>query len=116
MHVDALTIAQFRQQPSEVSYGPRFFTGILYLNDNFSGGETVFPKLSLKIKPKSGRLLLWSNTLAGSIDPDPKTAHAGLPVLEGEQNILSLWLTSRYGSNLLKIRLFQLEQQKLGKF
>ena len=33
---------------------------ILYLNDNFSGGETVFENDTI-IKPKKGRLLVFSN-------------------------------------------------------
>ena len=32
---------------------------ILYLNDNYEGGETIVDKL--KIKPKQGRIVIFSN-------------------------------------------------------
>lgn len=44
------------------SLGPvstRYLVILWYLNDVDSGGETCFPRLGIKIKPKAGRLLIF---------------------------------------------------------
>ena len=41
--------------------GQRIFTSILYLNENFDGGETDFPKLGTKVKPSTGAVFSWRN-------------------------------------------------------
>ena len=37
----------------------RFLIMMVYLNDDFGGGETVFPQLGDCIKPKKGRILMF---------------------------------------------------------
>ena len=37
------------------------YTAILYLNEDFNGGETFFPELEFSIKPKTGSLLLFEH-------------------------------------------------------
>ncbi|KIO75818.1 hypothetical protein TH53_18125 [Pedobacter lusitanus] len=59
----------------------RAFTVIIYLNDNFSDGETSFPDLDYKCSPKTGRVLLFLST----------ELHSGLPVAAGEKNIIVFW-------------------------
>ena len=39
------------------------FTALIYLNDDFHGGDTVFPNLKINIKPKRGSLLLFDHDL-----------------------------------------------------
>jgi predicted 2-oxoglutarate/Fe(II)-dependent dioxygenase YbiX len=34
-------------------------SGILYLNDNYEGGEINFPEQGIKIKPEAGTLLVF---------------------------------------------------------
>lgn len=72
----------------------RAYTAILYLNDDFEGGETEFPHLKTSIQPRTGRLVIWQNMAAASTALHPLSAHAGLPVLKGEKNILSFWMTT----------------------
>jgi len=85
--------------------GPRFFTAITYLNDAFEGGATSFPHVGVEIAPKAGRLVLWSNTTPGDISPHPKSAHAGMPVTSGEKNILTFWLRTAQGADMMKKRI-----------
>jgi hypothetical protein len=59
----------------------RAFTVIIYLNDDFSGGETSFPDLNYDCRPKAGRVLVFLST----------QLHAGLPVIKGEKNIIVFW-------------------------
>jgi prolyl 4-hydroxylase len=71
--------------------GQRIFTTLIYLNDTFLGGETDFPLLSKKIKPETGKLVVWSN-IDENGECDHDSLHAGLPVLEGTKYIAVFWI------------------------
>lgn len=74
--------------------GQRIATFLIYLNDGFEGGDTVFPKAGLRVRPAKGDALFFANVdTAGA--PDPLSLHAGLPVLEGEKWIVSQWIHNR---------------------
>jgi prolyl 4-hydroxylase len=73
------------------SHGQRVATFLLYLNDGYEGGETEFPRLSLKFKGRAGdALLFWNVDNSGA--PDQRTVHAGRPTFRGEKWVLSQWL------------------------
>ncbi|MGB0900187.1 prolyl hydroxylase family protein [Halocynthiibacter sp.] len=72
----------------------RIYTGILYLNDDFEGGMTEFPRLGTSVHPKAGRLVVWQNMPGGSTGIHPMSLHAGLPVTSGEKSILSFWMAT----------------------
>lgn len=71
--------------------GQRKYSCLFYLNDDFKGGETDFPKQDLKVKPKLGKLLMWDN-LKKDGSPNHDTLHAGLPVEEGEKWVCIVWV------------------------
>jgi prolyl 4-hydroxylase len=71
--------------------GQRIMTCLFYLNDNFEGGETEFPLKKLKITPRIGRLLLWSNVTPDD-NVDYESLHAGLPVISGTKYIAVVWI------------------------
>lgn len=76
--------------------GQRLFTTLCYLSEVPKGGETVFPKLKIGVRPKVGRVLIFSNTVPGTIFPHPHSEHAGLSVgEEGRKWVLSLWWRER---------------------
>ena len=68
----------------------RYATILVYLNDDFTGGETIFPKLNIKIKPKIGKVLIFysldskQNTILDSF-------HGGLPITSGVKWICNKW-------------------------
>ena len=70
---------------------PRVCTAILYLNDNFCGGETFFPAGNFAAKPKAGDLLFFRNLDAYG-QPDPDAMHAGLPLQAGVKWIATRWI------------------------
>jgi hypothetical protein len=37
----------------------RFAVWMIYLNDDFEGGETYFPRQDIELKPKTGSLVIW---------------------------------------------------------
>jgi len=65
----------------------RAVSAIVYLNDNYSGGEVEFVNFGLKIKPKPGMLLLFPSTY-------PYT-HIAHPVTEGLKYALVTWIHDR---------------------
>jgi prolyl 4-hydroxylase len=69
----------------------RIRTAILYVNHNFAGGETEFPLLGLRIAPRMGDLLVFDNVDAAGA-PDPKSRHAGLPIVNGTKWIATRWI------------------------
>jgi hypothetical protein len=71
--------------------GQRAVTFLLYLNDDFEGGETDFPELGWRYRGGKGdAILFWNITPAGL--PDKRTLHAGLPTTRGEKWLLSQWI------------------------
>jgi prolyl 4-hydroxylase len=74
--------------------GQRHATFLVYLNDDFDGGETDFPALSWRYRGRKGDALLFWNVLADGT-PDHRTLHAGLAPTRGEKWLLSQWLRKR---------------------
>jgi prolyl 4-hydroxylase len=72
----------------------RVLTMIVWLNDDYEGGETCFPTPGLKLRGAAGDALLFRNTGADG-RRDPAAGHAGLPVTRGEKLIASRWIRAR---------------------
>ena len=63
----------------------RDYTGIAYLNDNFVGGNLVFPELNVVITPKPGLLVGFPSS--------HDFVHAVPTVLSGKRYSLPIWFT-----------------------
>lgn len=74
--------------------GQRTWTAMAYMNDVDAGGETVFPRLGVTQKPRTGSLLMWNN-LTGDGNVNPWTIHHAMPVLEGSKYVITLWFRER---------------------
>lgn len=74
--------------------GQRSWTAMGYLNAVEEGGATDFPKVSLSIPPQAGVLLMWNN-MAPDGRPNPRTIHAGAPVVRGVKYVLTKWYRAR---------------------
>jgi prolyl 4-hydroxylase len=72
----------------------RALTFLVYLNDDYRGGETEFLATGLKVKGKKGDGLLFRNADASGA-PDPRSQHAGVPVAAGEKYLASRWIRQR---------------------
>jgi len=66
---------------------PRAFAFSIYLNDVKEGGETEFLHFSKRVKPKTGRIVIWP---AGF-----PYLHRGNPPLSGKKYILTSWMSLR---------------------
>ena len=74
----------------------RYMTVLVYLNDDFEGGETEFPNLNIKIKPKKGKALIFfnikiNNESLSSSERLENSLHSGLPVKSGKKYIINKW-------------------------
>jgi prolyl 4-hydroxylase len=76
----------------EMKYGgQRVFTCLIYLNEDFIGGDTHFPNKKFMVNPKTGRLIIWRNLTEDNL-LDYDSLHAGLPVDIGEKLIALVWV------------------------
>ncbi len=81
-HSDASLLTQGRQ---------RVVTFLLYLNDDYEGGETRFPRIPWQHKGQKGdAMFFWNVDMQGQ--PDPKTLHEGSAPTKGEKWVLSQWI------------------------
>lgn len=69
----------------------RAMTMLVWLVDDYDGGETHFPVPGLKLKGGVGDAVLFRNIGADG-RPDPASGHCGLPVTAGEKLIASRWI------------------------
>jgi TPR repeat protein len=74
--------------------GQRTRTALLYLNDDYEGGETEFLANGLKFKGAPGDVLVFSNIRPDG-SPDQACRHAGLPVRSGVKWLGSKWFRER---------------------
>jgi len=75
-------------------FGNRIWTCLIYLNEDFEGGTTNFPKLNLEIKPKKGMCLIFQNMKNGELIQD--SLHEGKELLTGCKYIITAWIRERY--------------------
>jgi hypothetical protein len=75
-------------------HGDRIATFLLYLNDDYEGGELEFPHIGLRHRGRRGDAVYFAN-----VDSEGRrerlSLHAGLPITRGEKFILSQWIHDR---------------------
>ena len=74
--------------------GWRVHTVFAYLDEVGAGGETDFPRVRVRVSPRRGRIVHFTNLLADGT-PDEDTLHAGLPVRAGEKWLATIWTRQR---------------------
>jgi prolyl 4-hydroxylase len=93
-HFDFIDPEQQGLREDIAQKGQRVATLLIYLNDDFTGGQTTFPTLGYSFKGGKGDALLFWNTDAQG-RPDRRMLHAGMPPLRGEKWLLSQWIRRR---------------------
>ena len=83
-HMDALA-----NEPNQ-----RILTMIVYLSEEFEGGDTHFLRTDLSYKGGTGDALLFRNVSPDG-RADPMAEHAGRPVTKGVKLIASRWIRAR---------------------
>jgi hypothetical protein len=78
----------------QLANGQRIATFLIYLNEEFEGGQTQFPDVGVEFRGKTGDAIFWANVdMEGR--PDRLTRHAGLAPTRGEKWVLSQWIRDR---------------------
>lgn len=72
--------------------GQRVATLLVYLNSDFTDGETHFPNLDLKLKAKPGSAILFWPLGKNDCRCHPKALHAGLPISSGVKYVCNAWV------------------------
>lgn len=80
--------AQIRDQ------GQRMITFLLYLDDDYDGGETTFPELGISHRGTAGGGLYFVNAHA-DLTPNRQMLHTGSPPVRGEKWVVSQFIVSK---------------------
>ncbi|MEK7264823.1 MAG: 2OG-Fe(II) oxygenase [Pseudomonadota bacterium] len=74
--------------------GQREKTALLFLNEDYEGGETQFTEIELNVRGGRGDILVFSNLTPGG-EIDRAARHAGLPVTKGAKWLASKWFRTK---------------------
>lgn len=74
--------------------GQRMVTFLLYLNDDYDGGETTFPELGIVHRGAAGGGLYFINAHA-DLTPNRRMLHTGSPPVRGEKWVVSQFIVSK---------------------
>jgi prolyl 4-hydroxylase len=69
----------------------RVLTFLVYLDEDYEGGQTAFPALGIQVRGRRGDGLLFRNASQAGV-PDPLAVHSGLPVTSGVKHLASRWI------------------------
>ncbi len=79
----------------QTTEGQRYATILVYLNDDFDAGHTVFPKINVSAKPVTGDGMAWHN---GYVDENgqcvcfDESLHQGTSTTSGIKHALNIWI------------------------
>jgi prolyl 4-hydroxylase len=94
LHHDFFEIGQPYWEEMNRTGGQRTWTAMIFLNEPEAGGETAFPRASIKVTPRKGNLLVWNNlNIIGG--PNYFSLHEGMPVTAGVKYIITKWHRER---------------------
>ena len=71
--------------------GQRIATQLIYLNEDFKGGETRFDNADLVVRPERGMCMIFHNVKPDH-NVDPSTRHTGVAIESGVKWLLSRWI------------------------
>jgi len=74
--------------------GQRALTVLIYLNDDYEGGHTAFPRLGRAFRGAKGDALVFWNVQENGA-PDERTLHIGTAPTKGEKWLFSQWIRVR---------------------
>ena len=69
-------------QDTGLGFDCRYFSIVCYLNDDFTGGRTLFPTLNYAVTPQAGQAILFPS----------KYLHGSEPVISGQKFAIVSWI------------------------
>jgi prolyl 4-hydroxylase len=71
--------------------GPRYMTVLIYLNDDYKGGSTSFPRINQHITPEKGKAIIFYNVHKdGTLIYE--SFHQGNKIEDGTKWIANKWI------------------------
>jgi len=81
-------------EPQKPHYSPhRDYSSVLYLNDDFEGGETYFPDYNYCITPKTGKLIIFKS--------GAEHIHGVKEITSGKRYTMATWYTRNKNYSLI---------------
>lgn len=93
-HFDFIDMHATDYEQQIQAFGQRMVTFLLYLNDDYEGGETTFPELGIVNRGTAGGGLYFINAFP-DLKPDRRMLHTGSPPTAGEKWIVSQFIVSK---------------------
>jgi hypothetical protein len=94
-HYDFVDPASTSDYAGEIARnGQRIITFIIYLNDDYDGGETDFPRLAVRHRGSRGEGIYFTNARV-DLTPEHRMLHAGRPPARGEKWIVTQFVRSK---------------------
>jgi prolyl 4-hydroxylase len=93
-HLDSFDPNIPRERANLLKYGQRVGTVVTYLNVDFEGAPTIFPRLNLSFKGGEGDAVFFANVLPDG-RPDPLTLHQAPAPTSGRKWVLSQWIRAK---------------------
>ncbi len=93
-HYDFVDPSHPRYDQEIRRFGNRAVTFLVYLNADYEGGATVFPRLDLSHTGRRGEGMFFVNTLADG-SANLRTLHSGRPPTRGEKWVFSQFVRNR---------------------
>ncbi len=93
-HYDAIHTYTAEIEAELERFGQRSKTAILYLNDDFEGGETEFKAPYIQVKPETAAILVFDNTDQTG-KPIPSSLHRGCEVISGQKWVCTQWFRDK---------------------
>lgn len=72
--------------------GQRLYSSVVYLNDDFEGGQTNFPNIPYMVQPLKGNAIVWRNCIENTTVLEHKSLHESVPVTNGIKWALIIWV------------------------
>jgi prolyl 4-hydroxylase len=70
----------------------RVFTFLIYLNDDYTGGQTKFPKINFTVQPRKNSAVFFHNLDDSKRYFNKYSLHGGLPVKDGTKYVANIWI------------------------
>ena len=73
----------------------RIFTFLIYLNDDYTGGKTNFPKINFTAQPKKNRAIFFQSLDSSKKYLNEHSLHRGLEIKHGIKYVANIWINDK---------------------
>lgn len=82
---------QFKYHHDFIKGGDRIYTAVIYLNNDFNGGELRFPEINMTYKSNTGSCIVFRN-IDENQNVIPESMHGSLPIRSGVKYAIPVFM------------------------